>query len=540
MNQLTKNLHSRHNKPSFIIVLLLCLFCFLAATIPTAAQEPIEGRVKSGLQELRDAIAKAREILTAFENREARDFLSKAEAAAKEAEAKYHRALTMTMNDSRLREALLKEALATIALGKTYVERALKLAFEIPLSRLRNRLAELMPRAEQIVLSQPNREAQRLVYRARKTQLDAERAAPRDPRRASELYQVAIALVEKAINLVQGRKPAPDTAPETVLNRERERYEQLEKRTREAIETPTGAASKNTAAQLVFEQAQKQARTAQEAFHKGEAALAQQLYHGATRLLLRSIDLAMAGRKSQDFGRHEVALLQDLIQTAAQESKENAEPHAALFLERARALVRQAEAALDQQQMPEAKWRLELARNFVDKAMRKVDRGAVHAGNLAQRYDEALQELARDLDEVGAKAREANKPEATTLIEMATTAYKAAETAGRQNRLVIGFQLIRMAQHLLLRAETMLRESPAPAGETPAPTREALLQRWAQIENRARDIATAGELDACQSLQTQALDLLQRSRAALERGQIRLAVAIMEVANDLIENCVRK
>ncbi|MDZ7404800.1 MAG: hypothetical protein ONB41_11940 [candidate division KSB1 bacterium] len=531
MNDLTKNFSSRHKLPSILIALLLSLFCFLTA----AAQEPIESRVKTGLQELHDAIAKAREILAAFENREARDFLMKAEAAAKEAEAKYQRALTM--NDKRLRDALLKEALANVALGKTYVERALKSAFEIPLARLRNRLAELMPRAEQIVLSQSNREAQRLVYQARKTQLDAERAAPRDPRRASELYQVAIALVEKAINLVQGRKPAPDTAPETILNRERERYEQLEKRTRETVENPAGAGGKNTAAQLVFEQAQKQARTAQEAFRKGETALAQQLYHGATRLLLRAIDLAMAGRKSQDFGRHEVTLLQDLIQTAEQESKENADPRASLFLERARVLVREAETALDQQQMQEAKWRLELARNFVDKAMRKADRGAVNAGNLAQRYNEALQELARDLEEVGTKAREANKPEAAQLVELATNAYKAAETAGRQNRLVIGFQLIRMAQHLLLRAETMLRESP-PSSEIH--TREAFLQRWAQIENRAQEIAAAGELDACQTVQAQALDMLQRSRAALDRGQIRLAVAIMEVANDLIENCARR
>jgi len=509
------------------------LLGLLTATLPVSAQTDLtEARVKTGLQELRDAIAKAREILAAFENREARDFLTKAEAAAKEAEAKYHRALTL--NDNRLREALLKEALANLALGKTYVERALKLAFDVPLSRLRNHLAELIPRAEQIVLSQTNREAQRLVYQARKTQLEAERVAQRDPRRASELYQIAIALVEKAINLVQGRKPAPDTTPETALSRERERYEQLEKRGREAIET-----SKNTAAQLVFEQAQKQARTAQEAFRKGEVALAQQLYRGAIRLLLRAIDLSMSGRKSQDFGRHEVALLQDLIQTAEQETKENADPRASLFLERARALVREAEFALDQQQMQEAKWRLELARNFVDKAMRKADRGAVNAGNLAQRYNEALQELARDLEEVGAKTREANKAEAKQLVELAANAHKTAENAGRQNRLVIGFQLIRMAQHLLLRAETMLRDSSTP-GETQTLTREALLQRWAQIENRAREISTTGDLDACQTVQAQALDMLKRSRAALDRGQIRLAVAIMEVANDLIENCARK
>jgi hypothetical protein len=231
-------------------------------------------------------------------------------------------------------------------------------------------------------------------------------------------------------------------------------------------------------------------------------------------------------------------LLQELIQTAQQEANENADPRAALFLQRARALANEADVALARQQLQEAKWRIELARNFVDKAMRKADRNAVTPENVAQRYDEALQELARDIEEVGAKTREqsANKPEAQQLVELATNAHQAADNAGRQKRLVIGFQLIRLAQHFLLRAETMLQDSGTPNAAN-APTRDAVLQRLILVENALSQLSTA---ESCEAIRIQADRLIQRSRAALDRGQIRLALVIVEVANDLMENCLQK
>lgn len=499
----------------------------LATAFPALAQpDANEGRVKVGLLELRDAIIKAKEIVARVDHREAQDLLNKAEALGKEAEAKYQRALTM--NDRPLRDLLLKEALAQITLAKAYVERAMKLALDFPLYRLRNTFQELMRRAEQVVLNSNHSEAKRLAFQARKTHLEAERAVMRDPRRSVELYQIAIALIEKAISLVEGRKPSEVNSG---ISGERERYENLKKRAIEVID-----AGKNNAAQLVFEQAEKQARTAEDSFRKGEPAVAQQLYNGATRLLLRAINLAMVDRQSPDFGRNEVALLQEMIQNAEQETRDNADPRAALFLERARVLVREAETAMARQQPQETKWRLELARNFVDKAMRKTDRGAIKAENLAQRYNDALLELARDIEEIRSRSRETNKPEAMQLLELATNALKAAETAGKQNRPVIGFQLIRMAQHLLLRAETLLRDSSTGTAAT-MPARESVMQRLTQIETAVQEISNAA---ACETVRAQALEMLKRSREALERGQLRLAWIIAEVANDMIENCARQ
>jgi len=503
----------------------------LALSSIASAQETLEARVQRELHELEQMLAKAKEVLATFDNREARGYFDKAELLRKEAETKYNQALLAAAN-SRAREILLKDALANIALAKGLLSRVFNVSLNLPVTRLRNTLGELMRRAEQSVLNSGNREAQRLVHEARKRFAEGERAYARmDYRKAVELLQLAIALVEKALNLVEGRKATPEATPETLISREKERYINLETRAREALE-----AQKNPAARVVLEQAQKQARAAETAFKRGELVMAQQLYRGAMRLSLRALDLALTNRKDQNLGQNEIALLQDLLQTAEQEIKGDADPRAALLIERARVLVREAEAAIARQQPVEAKWRVELARNFIEKAMRKTDRGAVTRDNIEQRYDEALQELARDIEEV--RAREANKPEALQLVELATNAYKIAETLRRENtRAIRGFLLIRLAQHFLLRAETMLRETPATAAVSEVATREAMSQRLTQLETTAQEISAEGGDEACRAVRSQAMDLLKRAHAMLERGELRPASAIIEVVNDLLQDC---
>jgi len=550
MNQSYQNLHSRLINPSFIAVLLLSFFALFATPVPVAAQDPLEASVKQGLLELHDAINRLRPSVAGLAScaklraNEVNLSLVKVETSRKAAEIKYNQALALDVNDSRLknlREKLLAEALENITEGKNSLaglESAIKLALEALLSgisRQRNNVGELLLRAEQTVIGSGNRQAERLVYQAKKFQGDADQAVlRRNFCYTLSAYNSAINLLMDALKAVEGRRPMPDATPEMVIAREKERFENLAKRAGEAVET-----SKNSAALSVLEQAQKQARAAEEAFRKGEIVVAQQLYGGATRLLLRAIDLAMVGQKDRDFGRNEIALLQGLVQTAAQEINAGADPRASLLLQRARGLLNEAEAALGRQQPQEVKWRIELARNFVDKAMRKADRGAVTAENFAQRFNEALQVLARDIAEVGAKARDANKAEAQQLVELATNAYQAAENAGRQNRLVIGFQLIRMAQHFLLRAETLLRDSTTPNAAN-LPARETVLQRLTLLESALQEIPNEGGAESCETVRMQVAELIKRGRAALERDQIRLAIAITEVANDLIENCLNK
>jgi hypothetical protein len=423
-------------------------------------------------------------------------------------------------------------------------QRAIRLSLDRQLVLLRNSVEELFRRAEQIVIASGNRDAERLLREAQKQKLEADRAmAAQNYAKAVAAYNLAKSLAERALKFVEGARPTPEVTPETAITREKERFENIATRAREAVET-----SKNSAARTVFEQAQKQARAAEEAFRKGELVLAQQLYRGAARLLLRAIDLGMAGQKLQDYGRNEVALLQDLIQTAEQENKDSMTPREALLLERARTLAGEAEAAIERKQAQEAKWRIELARNLVDKVMRKAGRSVDTQENMARRYEEALQELARDIEEVRTKAREANQPEALQLVELAATAYRAAENAGQQSqparplrKFRLAFQLIRSAQYFLLRAETLLRES-SPATVANAPTRAAVAQQLVQLENSIQTLRQAPQQDdseSCQAVAMQAMEMSKRAQVTLERGETRVAIAIIEVAEDLIEQCVK-
>jgi hypothetical protein len=238
--------------------------------------------------------------------------------------------------------------------------------------------------------------------------------------------------------------------------------------------------------------------------------------------------------------------LQELIQAAEQEIQDNPDPRAALLLERARNLVREAETAIEHQRPLDVRWRLELARSFIDKAVRQANRGSENQTNPEQRFNEALQELARDIEEVRALAREANKPEALQLVELAATAYRAVENAGQQiqparprRKLRMAFQLIRTAQYFLLRAETLLRES-STTNVANAPMRAVVAQQLAQLENSIQELRQAPQPDdpeSCQAVATLAMEMNRRAQAALERGEFRVALAIVEVANDLIEQC---
>lgn len=550
-----KNLHLTFTKSRLrlgFLLFLIAIFLFSATVMPPAVlaqDDPLASEVKQGLHELNEALVKLRALLACV----SRDVsgtlvadLIKVEVLRKEAESKYNRALRL--NDSQARSILLNSASENIRDAKTLlgeVEMAIKREVEALLNRLsrhRANFEELVRRAEQIVIGGGNRQAERRVHQtlqqARKIQLDAERAAL--TRNLCKLL-TAVSAYGRAISLL--RDATPEATPETAITREKERFDNIATRAREAVET-----SKNSAARAVFEQAQKQARAAEEAFRKGELVLAQRLYRGAARLLLRAIDLAMTGQNLQDYGRNEVALLQDLIQTAEQEAKDSMAPREALLLERARTLAGEAEAAIERKQAQEAKWRIELARNLVDKVMRQAGRGVGTQENLARRYDEALQELARDIEEVRAKAREANHPEALQLVELAATAYRAAENAGQQSqparplrKLRLGFQLIRTAQYFLLRAETLMRES-STTNVTNAPTRVAVDQQLAQLENSIQALRQAPQQDdpeSCQAVAAQAMEMSKRAQAALERGETRVALAIIEVAKDLIEQCVK-
>jgi hypothetical protein len=188
--------------------------------------------------------------LPACENREPLRLLLLTEASRIEADAKYKRALAASNRE--MREFWLNRALEDVRQAKTHIaqaESAIRLltdALLLKLNRQRNTFGELMRRAEQTVLGSKNRQAERLINQAKTTQAEAERVAlQRQSCRAINGYDRSINLLAEALKLVEGPSRTPETTLEVTINREKERYENLETRAREAIET-----GKNSSAAL--------------------------------------------------------------------------------------------------------------------------------------------------------------------------------------------------------------------------------------------------------------------------------------------------
>jgi flagellin-specific chaperone FliS len=496
------------------------------------AQEPIDA-ARRELQILDQLLAMAREVIAAYPSEEARNLLMKAEMLRKEAENK--------IGPGRPDRPDVGAALALIKQATALAKQAMAVALRNPLQRLISTVELLINRADQIVAGSGNREAERLLRDAKKFMAEGESAMRGEsPYKAALLYERARISAEQALKLVEGRRPVTDMSLDQVRDRERIRFDNLSDRAREAVE-----GQENPAAMRVLRQAFKQRDAAEEAFRRGDITTAQQLYNGAIRLLLRGIDLALNEQRGQGNVRQQAALLEDLIQAAERDLEASADTRAAMLLERARVLVREAQAAIERNQAQEARWRLELARNFIERAIRRAGPGAVSPLSFEQRCEEALQELTQDLGEVSSKAREANNVVATSLVEMAASAHKAADAACRQGQaaeaggrnFAIALQLIRTAHLFLLRAETLLRESP----QTALPTRDAVAQRLTQVDaalgEMRQESASGGELS--QTLLQQATQLRERARVALERGQLNVASETIAVAFDLIRESVK-
>jgi hypothetical protein len=520
----------RYTQIHWLLSTLLIFFLIgvVTSVSPVWAQRPDLPMVRRELERLDRLLETARQVVSAFENREARELILRAEALRKEAETH--------LSPVRPRDEELLKALMLIRQAIDLTERAIKLGLEGPLTRLRNTVDDLMRRAEYAVIGSCNPEAERLLGEAKKNRAAAESVMnTQAPRRVFELYQISKTLTERALSLVEGR----GSNVATTVNRAKERFSHLDARAREAIET-----SKNPAALQVYQQAIKQARAAEEALQQCKLLIAQQLYFGATRLLLRAIDLALGGQNIPENARKEVALVQDLIEAADEETKDRADARSQVLLERARTLVREAEAAVEQKQYREVRWRIELARNFVDKAMRGRGQTSESTQSFEQRCDEMLQQLTQDIQEVGAKAREANQAEALQLVELATRAHQAAENACRQGQQTkklrhyrIAFQLIRTAHHFLLRAESLLRDTSAIS----TPAREEVAQKLTQLDNALQEMsqaATEGGSELDQLFVQRAVELRDRARAALASGQLHVAAETIAVAFELIREIV--
>ncbi len=501
-------------------VLKIFVLVFVAGVILTgtiAAQDPATPVLNSELARLDRLLESARQVLRAYENKAGRDFLIKAEALRKEI-------------DQKILQRKLREALLLIREATAFAERAIKLGLEGPVQRLRAQLEELLRRAETEVLNSGNREAQRLLQEAKKNRDLGDQAGRLQNLKAVEYYQIAIALAERALKLAGG---GASSSPAELLNRAREYYANLEAQARESLRN-----CPNPAAQRLYHQAQKQIQSAEESFRRGEFVLAQQFYNGATRLLLRAIDLCRPqGAQNAETLKKDLQVLRENINTA-EEQAGSGDPRARALLDWAQRLALEAEAAITTQQPLRALRRLERARFLVEKARRNANAAPV---DFKQQCELELQQLRNDLNAADEEIQAAENPEAQSLMDLARKAQAEAERAcgraGSSLHALAAFRMmLRMGHQFLLQAESLSQDGSANIA------RNVLQQRLKELDATIIEVRSSvpGEQSGfAQILVVQAAGLRDRAQAAYQRGYFVVAMETSGMALDLLREALK-
>jgi len=497
------------------LLCMLALIAIMQPVLPAQAQDPIRQQIIRELANLDRQISEATDVLAAFPNERANELLQKAKQLREQANTNI---LNLRFLQARL----------DIRAATGFVEQALKLALDAPVQRLKSQLEELMRRADNEVIGSGNREAEQLLQQAKKAQASAEQAMSAGQiRRAVDFFRLAISLAQKAIDLVRGAQH--NTGPGAADN-ERQQFENLAARAREAIET-----TQNAAARAIYDQAIKQGRNAELSMRNGKPAMAMQLYSGAMRLLLRAIDLAGAGAiNSATRLESEVSLLEDLIGSAEKQLEGKSDTRATKLISRARLVVAEARRALDQKNEQEAEWRLALARSFVSKAMRS---GTGGAGAFESRLEEELAQLNEDIKEIEQRAREQANNDALEMAAMARLASEKAERAFANGRPRVALQALLAAQRFLAFAETLLGKTSGQQVDRSEVSQK--LDRLDALLQEVSQSATASNNEVAMELVNQAIEIRDRAREAFNRGRLRVASESSDVAMEMLRTALK-
>lgn len=502
----------------------LCGFILLMLLAANAyAQRPTLAEVRVEREQLKRLIETAHEVLTAYPDERAQQFLSKAETLAKE-------------SDQKIAAGQLLLAQAQIREAKTIVEKAVKLALESPLLRLHNRLQELLQRAETEVLGSGNREAIRLVQEARKNKLLGEQAVQKlQPLQAAQHFQVGITLLERALKLVGGNTGGEGN-PAELLQRARDYFLELSRQLEERLRQ-----CENPAARRLLDQIQKQTQLAEEAERKGDFTLALRFRNNAIRLLLRALDLCGTALTTQDAGAltTEVSIVREALANAEEQVVANEEPRARALLDWARRLLLEAEADVAAQKTIAAQRRLQRARTLIEKAARHKALPILdhHAQCLA-----ALEQLAEDMAEMQEQLASTPNSEAQSLLELARKASSEAEKiCQRKTHTLQSFAafrtLLRLAHQFLLQTETLLQDS-APAMQEQEVLRQRLQQLDATLNEMQTNAGTTPQ-SLANVLVEQAVHMRDRSRAAFQSKQFYVSAELCNLAFDLLREALK-
>lgn len=495
------------------LVLTIFILLFVAGEIPLAhGQISARNAIQHELEMLKQRIEALKEILHSFPNKNASDLLLQAESLGR-------KALTAFNNQNFTR------AKQHIALANRLINEAMKLAMDNSVQRLKNRLEELMHRAENQVIGSGNREAERLVQEAKKSQFAAHSAQGQGQfARAVELYRQAILLLEKALKMAALTTTGPAV---DLTHQEKARFEALAERALEAVR-----ASKNQAAMNTYELALRQAKNAEHAWRAGNRELALKLYNAAFRLMLRALDQASThSAGNEEYLRNELATVQELMRNAQDQLVDVKAPRARFLLRRAEENVHKARRALNRKNVANARLFLNMARGFLRQLFRLAQQDRPDRD---ERLAEELASLQSDIVQMRGRAGNAEQP--GELLNFAESAARRAEKNYRRGLHQLAIQQILIAQRFLSRAERELAPQTSTVSVDMATKR---MNRLQQMLGEIQDLTPGRPGAQGAELVREAQRLLRQARQNLRAGKARLAFEMADIGIELLRKAIR-
>jgi hypothetical protein len=495
-----------HRLQLFIAFLML----FSATTVLAQRLPNVEAR----LAELDRHLEFARAIVTSFNDPRALELLEKA-----------------LVERDKARVAIgarrLQQAITHLKLARSFAEQAIKLTLEGPVARFRTRLEELIRRAESMVIGSGHRQAERFLQKAKENQRRAfDFLRARNIGRAIEHYRFSEKLARQAIELIERRGRTPRSAVELA----RDQYDRLRQRTHEAV-----VKSGNANAERLYQQALKRGRSAQQSFVRGRLGLAAEHFNQAIRLFNRALEVAGAFRGQIDVRLDgELKTLDELISSARHRSEDRGEVRGRILLDRAEQLRREAEQAAHAGDSRRARWKINVARSLVARALKIIEGSPEKPGD---RLREELRRLRDDIRELRREAESQGYGEALELVDLAEKAAVRAENFLRQERPRLSLEAVLVGNRFLLAAERLLRR-----GEIEEASEEALRRRLGQLNEAIAEIErrlVSSDDPWQQTLLEQAKEARERAERALANNQRVVARINISIGFEAIRKIVR-
>jgi len=405
------------------------------------------------------------------------------------------------------------------------INQALKELLREPVQQRRKKLEKKIQEAEDIVRENTTHEATDLLDKGIQNKRLAEQLFKENKFQESlKHFRQAEYQVQKSIDLVKNR----DRSIKDLANEEAIRFEQLFNRADKVISN-----SANSTVEKNYRSVMKLSQKAERAKAEGNFRLSIDIYYEATRLLLRTLDIA-EGKTDRSVSRayEEVTALDELIDNIQQKVKPFEDDERVLFfMTRIIQLQEDAHQALEDKNYQLVLLNTQYARDLIERIHKRL------RGGQGEMYEIIIQELKKlevDLDDINDQVLAHGKnEEAEVLLTYATAAKIKAGELLKNNNYQLARESILVANRFAFTADRLIRNRDSEKASS-----EIVLQKIVRIEKKISNLQSRQKNFSRIDIQIyfdHAQKMLNLARNNFDKGYFNVANECIESSNSAFE-----